>query len=222
MKRLIYLLLFVAVLFTFMSCGTNGNDTDNEREEFLMTYEKKLKMFDSILSSNLLEDERYKDMPWVTDRIQLPDSETMVSLDLLKRALYVYEMQTGNNLQLTAEEIVDLYNSPNEGKQAEFEKLCLWYANENGADISSVYTSFLSVAYQIYKDTNGKAFMDKELRSLNADESYALAQWAFENIDYELTEKAAHDPEADYVTQRYILYLRGLGLIDADGKAKAQ
>lgn len=141
-----------------------------------------------------------------------------MSLDILREIIHVYKLKTGNDLPLTAEDIVNLYSKPDEEKQTALDQLAMWYVRKGGGDEKSEYHAFVTGSYRLYQEAFEKPFADKERKFLTAEEEYELAQWGFEHIDYNLIEKTINDPDADYVSKLYVRYLYGLGLIDGQGK----
>ena len=183
-----------------------------------MTFEKQLRLMDVFLSQDVIDDKDRNNRPWITERVQVPGTDWQVSLYELKVIIYIYELKTGDDLPLTAEDIVELYSVPNEEKQAALDHLAMWYVRKGGGDEKSEFFAFVSGSYRLYQETYGKPFVDKERIMMNAEEEYELAQWGFEHIDYNLIEKTINDPDADYVSKLYVRYLYGLGLIDRNGK----
>ena len=217
MKRAIYIFLLVGILLLFTACGKT-EDVHNEREEYVMTYEKRLNKMGVLLVQSLIDDEKYNDLPWVTNRVQVPETEWQVSLYMLNTVIQVYELQTGKDLLLTAEDIVDLYSVPNEEKQAAFDQLWDWYSLEKGSEKKGLYFAFATMANRQYQEAYGKPFVDKERRLFTAEEEYEVVKWGLEHIDYDLIEKTIRDPEADYLSGEYVRYLQSLGLINERGK----
>lgn len=185
-KRNIAILLLCSIFLciTMVGCAEQNNaviEQTNEREEYEKKYLKKLQRMSAILNMDAMEEELLEH-EWVKNRTVLPDTDITVSLDNLQRKIYAYKMITGEDLDLTAEDIVSLYQTPNEQKQVEFDQFYTWYLNN-----SSKYNTYeygITAAHILYKKQYGHEYKEKDFFCLNAEERNELAKWAIENPDY--------------------------------------
>jgi len=103
----------------------------------------------------------------------------------LNSKIYAYNIITQSNLDLTAEDIVDLYQNQNEEKQAEFNQLYEWFLADNGITKYNIYYNGLIGAKYLYDREYGSLYGGKDyLFQLTAEECAQLAKWAIENPDY--------------------------------------
>ena len=185
-KRNIAILLLCSIFLciTMVGCAEQNHlvtDQTNEREEYQMKYLKKLQRMSAILNMDAIEEEDFEHA-WVKNRTVFPDTDITVSLDILQRKIYAYKMITGADLDLTAEDIVSLYQTPNEQKQVEFDQFYNWYMNNSSK--YNTYNDGIIAASVLYEKQYGHEYKEKDFLYLNAEERNELAKWAIENPDY--------------------------------------
>lgn len=185
-KANIVLLLLLCIFLgtAIVGCIEQNNsviEQTEESEEYQVKYLKRLKRIGAILNMDVMEEEFLEDT-WVKNRTILPDTDVTVSLYILDHKIYAYKMITGTELALTAEDIVSLYQTPNEQKQIEFDQFYDWYLNNSSR--YSIYNNGIMAANYLYKKQYGYKYKNKDFFCLTAEECAQLAKWAIENPDY--------------------------------------
>ncbi|MFI3176348.1 MAG: hypothetical protein R3Y67_02515 [Eubacteriales bacterium] len=221
MRKRLYILLCTLCVLSLSACDSSiveQTQSESEMEEYRMTYVESLEKINVTLGESFINDEYYSDIPLITTRIQLPDSDLYVGVDRLETIIYVYELDNGETLGLTTQEIIDLYSTPNEENQVIFEELIDWYQNDLGSSKVFRYTGFFVACYRQYDNSSDMPFVEKESRLYTATEQYAVVKWGIKNIDVSYIKETMNNPDSSTIDQLYIQYLYFLGLIDAYGQ----
>ncbi|MFI3176349.1 MAG: hypothetical protein R3Y67_02520 [Eubacteriales bacterium] len=220
-KKILYILLCTLFVLSLSACDSpivEQTQSESEMEEYRMTYEETLEMMHVIISESLMNDEKTLNTPKIANRVQLPDSDLYVGVDKLETVIYVYEVDNGETLGLTPQEIIDLYSTPNEENQVIFDELIDWYRDYGGSLQVLRYRGFFSACYGQYDSSSDMPFIDKEAGMYTATERHAVVKWGLENIDVSYIEETLNNTDPSTIDQFYIQYLYHLGLIDAYGQ----
>ena len=185
----------------------------SSEEDYPVDYLEKLRELDVLINMEKVSDADYT-REQIKNRIVLPDTDVTVSLYELDSKIYAYNIITGADLNLTAEDIVSLYRIRNEEKEAELNKLYKWYCYNRGLEKYSVYHEGVKAASYIYESKYRHAYKEKEFDYLTAEECAELAKWVMENPDYDyIKENNGASGDKGIYSTSYARFLRLVRLI---------
>lgn len=140
-----------------------------------------------------------------------PDTNYRVNLWDLNYYIYLYNLSHENDLNLTAEEIINLYYVFDEEKDADFDMLYEWYYGENGIARIKVANEALTQALLLYYQDNGELYCGvNNIEQLSYEELINFIEWVLANPDYEFA--------AEY--DEYYLLLEWVGLVSKSEKCE--
>ena len=142
----------------------------------------------------------------IKTRIVLPDTDITVSLYEVDLRIYAYNMITGTDLGLTAEDVVSLYQTRNDKKEAKLNEFYKWYCYKGGSSKYSVYYNGVKAASRLYESKYGHKYKEKKFDHLTSGECAELAKWIIENPDYTYAQE-----DSDFA-RYYARFLNMMGL----------
>lgn len=177
----VFLLLFLGV--SMVACQKDsGNESESTEElsEMKNTVVKLVEYMDAKIAPSNVENESFKDSPWIQSKVDVEGLDRPVSLDVVENYMNAYRYYTGKELDYLPSDFIALINEDNEEVYQYFEDFIRW-TWDNGSAKKKMYMDGTRSAYLANYEVEGSRFNDKELPQMTANDFYQLALWAQEN-----------------------------------------
>ncbi len=206
-KKKVFLLMMILSCMLMVSCRSKHEEIEEYRELH----------FRRLKSLGVLYDEQYMQYdelskPRLSYSVYYPESDKKVSLYELNYIIYIYNLLEPEDIESTAEDMVNLYYTMDADKTEEMECLYEWYIGLNVANVEYsgedktqiIGTAVVQVYSILYPEKVGENYLATENTSeLDLEERIAFVEWILDNPDYEFA--------AEY--DEYYKFLDWMGLI---------
>lgn len=194
MKRIVLIILCVLLCFSVCGCGSEIEQDKSKRsqeEQFIF----RVRSLETVFNSDpeyLSEEDMAK--PLYQDSMSLPDEKTWISLYALKRVVHIYNLTQDKNLELSKDDVTDLYfNQGN--KTHDWSAFILWHYTPiprlgiGSSEIVDIYIAGIKTALEQYEQKNNRKFNNKEYEYLDFDEILEFEIWLKSNPDKSLAKE---------------------------------
>ena len=187
----------------------------NEEDEIKTEYH------DDVKTLTILIDKTEEDIPSDLETIDIPGTDYAIDVDRLNYIVDVYETFEKKDINLTPEDIIELWSSPMGERKNTFDQLFRWWITAGASDEKS-YMFFVRRANDLYKSKNGKRLIEKDdIREFTSSDMRKVVEWGIENIDYELIDEIVErekEQAGETYDFFYYRFLYEIGLVTKDGK----
>ncbi len=234
MRKKFLPMIMAAILMVVLSGCTAENQEEQALEEYRSDILKTMQVLGVTIDaadSGVAEDD-----PRYTSAVKLDGTDQMISVDALQNLICAYEVVNGEQIDSSAEDMAALYDEENETVEEDFDRLCSWMADSQRYLTAWDYSIFCEAVYELYLETEGSAYAEKDFSQLTAEEKYQLALWGLEKDHYaedwiqeiidsgvgidpqETSESISDTDTALRHRYFYVRFLYNLGRITRDGE----
>lgn len=173
----------LAAAVSLSACGPQPAEPAQTQEEFQAEYLKKMERMLLYIPPDVDPDLRAK-----FERTLIADGVEILENDLRLR-LRVFELDSGEENVITAEEVISLYFTYDETNYARFNKFYEWYMNYAHHTCQD-YEDALRQASYYYHEKNGTYFKNTVWSDYTLDDLFELEAYVKENPDYSIKESS--------------------------------